>query len=77
MKHIVISTDPDGFDSYVHRERGTGKIWLEDYVVMVYRNQSVAKKVRQKANRNGLGDCMERPFNETDYPHWVEEKIND
>ena len=77
MKYIITSTDIDGFDSYVHRERGTGKLWLDEPVVMVYRNESVARKVRQKANRRGMGDCMERPFNETDYPNWVEEIVND
>jgi len=70
--HIVV-TDCDymGFPQYVHRQWGeSNSMTIEDYP-MVFRNRSVASKVRRKANRescNGL--AMEKLFEPSELEDW-------
>jgi hypothetical protein len=53
-------TDPLDPLEYVHRD-GRGQLSLSDRP-MLYRNRSVAKKVRQRSNRSHRGYFCERPF---------------
>ena len=58
MEHIVI-----GMGGYIHRDgEKCGNLRIDYNEPMVYRNQSVAKKVRQRANRIYCGACTEIPF---------------
>jgi hypothetical protein len=73
--HIVLA-EPDhlGFPQYAHRQYGKAhSLTIEDYP-MVFRNKSVACKVRQKANRELCnGWAMEKLFIYQEHESWVED----
>jgi hypothetical protein len=73
--HIVLA-EPDhlGNQMFVHRQYGKAhSLTIEDYP-MVFRNRSVASKVRQKANRELCnGWAMEKLFIYQEHESWVED----
>jgi hypothetical protein len=73
--HIVLA-EPDhlGTQMFVHRQYGkANSLTIEDYP-MVFRNRSVASKVRQKSNRELCNGCaMEKLFIYQEHESWVDD----
>lgn len=62
MEYIIKLENDFGIALYIHRRKGQHNTISDEGWPMVYRNRSVAKKVRQRANRIYAGDCTEIPF---------------
>jgi hypothetical protein len=73
--HIVLA-EPDhlGNQMFVHRQYGKAhSLTIEDYP-MVFRNRSVARTVRQKANRELCNSwAIEKLFIYQEHESWVED----
>jgi hypothetical protein len=63
---VVVSSKFDSYSgscSFIHRDLDGRRELVED-VPMLYRNKSVASKVRRKANRDFSGQFIEEPYDE-------------